>query len=153
MKVFFIFDMKLEFVKLYQDNKRVLFNILKQIYFLDRDEIQYGQNLFYQLINKIDKESIDTKIYIDFHRNISYSKRKGTHYINNIYRGEISRMSIKSTYIKLETEQEFSTFFEILKNFSNNYFVCDFENQDFFFITELDSTNFSKFTKYAKKLV
>ena len=58
--------------------------------------------------------------------------------IYHLYKDEISRLEIKRSYIKLETEQSHSTFFNVLKNFSNNYFVCDFTKHDYFFLTEIE---------------
>ena len=139
MKVYFIFDIKDEFVKLYKDNERVLYNIIKQIYFLDKEEISYAYTLLKQLINKIDKPLLDRKIFLQFHQDIPYSKRNQTHYINNLYKDEISRLEIKKSYIKLECEQNFSTFLPILKSLSNNYFACDFQHQDFFFVSQKES--------------
>ena len=139
MKVYFIFDIKDEFVKLYQDNERVLFNILKQIYFLDKEELSYAYTLLNQLIKTIDKSTLDRKIFLQFHQDIPYSKRGQTHYINNLYKDEISRLEIKKSHIRLECEQSFSSFLPILRSFSENYFICDFQKQDFFFINKEES--------------
>lgn len=139
MKVYFIFDLKEEFKKLYVGNERVLFSVLKQIYYLDKGELSFGYNLFAQLTNPIKKTEIDRKIFLKFHQDIPYSKRDQIHYINNLYKDEISRLEVKRSYIKLESEQSFTTFFSILKNFSNNYFVCEFNRQDYFFLTEEES--------------
>ena len=135
MKVYFIFDIKKEFKALYKGNERVLYNILKQIYHLESNEIEYGYNLFNQLINKINKNDLDRKIFIKYHQDIPYSKRNQTHYINNLYKDEISRLTIKSSYMKLEVENNSKAFFKILSDFSENYFVCDFNNYEYFFLT------------------
>ena len=135
MKVYFIFDIKKEFKSLYKGNERVLYNILKQIYHLESNEIEYGYNLFNQLINKINKNDLDRKIFIKYHQDIPYSKRNQTHYINNLYKDEISRLTIKSSYMKLEVENNSKAFFKILSDFSENYFVCDFNNYEYFFLT------------------
>ena len=136
MKVYFIFDVKDEFIKLYTGNERVLYSILKQIYFLEKDEITFGYNLFSQLTNIIEKNEIDRKIFLKFHQDVPYSKKGQIHYINNLYKDEISRLIIRKSYIRLESEQNFSTFFSILKNFSNNFFVCNFDETDYFFLTK-----------------
>lgn len=135
MKVYFIFDIKKEFKNLYKGNERVLYNILKQIYYLEKNEVEYGYNLFNQLINKINKNDLDRKIFIKYHQDIPYSKRNQTHYINNLYKDEISRLTIKSSYMRLEVENNSKAFFKILSNFSENYFVCDFKNHEYFFLT------------------
>ena len=54
MRVYFIFDIKEEFINLYKGNERVLYNILKQIYYLEKEEVEYGYHLFKQLFfNKL----------------------------------------------------------------------------------------------------
>ena len=83
MRVYFIFDIKEEFINLYRGNERILYNILKQIYYLEKEEVEYGYNLFRQLINTIDKEKIDRYLFIKLHQDIPYSKRKDIHYYNN----------------------------------------------------------------------
>lgn len=135
MKVYFIFELKKQFISLYRGNERVLYNILRQIYYLNSKEVEYGYNLFVQLTNPIKKQDIDRKIFIQFHQDIPYSKRGDTHYINNLYKDEISRLIIKKSYIRLEVEQENSSFFDILKNFSDDYFVCCFKNHEYFFLS------------------
>jgi len=137
MKVYFIFDIKDEYINLYQNNENVLYNILKQIYYLEKEDVQYGFNLFNQLINKIEKELLDRFIFLKLHQSMPYSKRGSTHYMNNLYKDEISRLIVKKSYIKLEAEQPTSSFFKTLENYYKNYFVCDFENQNYFFLSDI----------------
>ena len=144
MKVYFIFDIKEQFINLYKGNERVLYNILKQIYYLEKEEVTFGYNLFSQLINKIPKNDIDRKIFIKYHQDIPYSKRGETHYINNLYKDEVSRLTIKTSYIKLEIEQQTSTFLNVLQDFSTNYFICNFKNHEYFFLHTIPEESHSK---------
>ena len=134
MKTYYIFQIKKEFISLYKETPSTLFHILRSIYYLDKTEVEYGYNLFNQLIIPMNKNKIDRKIFIKFHQDIPYSKRKNTHYINNMYRNEISRLTVNNLYFKLEIEQNFSTFFEILKENFDNLFACSFQKTDFFFL-------------------
>lgn len=153
MKVYFIFEIKQEFINLYLDNSRILFNILRNIYFLEREEVEFGYSLFKQLTKKIDKSVIDRKIFLRCHQDIPYSKRANIHYINNLYRDEISRLIIKSSYMRLEMEQAKTSFLDIIKDYSNNYFVCDFKNYDFFFLSYCDYNRINIYSTYNKILV
>lgn len=134
MKVYYIFKLKKEFIDLYKDTPSVLYNILRSIYYLDKEEVDYGYNLFKQLTLPIEKNKVDRDLFIKFHQNIPYSKRKDVHYINDLYRNEISRLVVNKSYLKLEVEQNFSTFFDMLKKEDNNLFACSFNKCDFFFI-------------------
>lgn len=134
MKVYFIFEIKKEFISLYKNNQKNLYDILSRLYHLDSNQYKIGINLYNQLTNKIDKNCLEQKLYIKLHQYIPYSKKKNIHYINNLYKNEISRLTIKNSYIKLEQEQANSSFIEILANYNSNYFACDFINKDFFFL-------------------
>jgi len=136
MKVYYIFKIKNEFVNLYKDTPSILYNVLKSIYYLDKEEVEYGYNLFTQLINPIKKKNLDRKIFIKLHQDVPYTKRKNIHYINNLYRNEVSRLIINNYYIKLEAEQNFSSFFEIVNKELDNLFVCNFKSTDFFFLND-----------------
>ena len=136
MKRYYMFQIKKEFQSLYSDSPSILYNILKNIYYLDKTEVEYGYNLFHQLILPIEKNEVDRRLFIKFHKDIPYSKRKDIHYINNLYRNEISRLMINKSYCRLEIEQNFSTFFPILQKELGNLFVCSFEKTDFFFLND-----------------
>lgn len=136
MKVYFIFDIKKEFISLYKGNERVLYNILKGIYYLDYDEAAIGKNMLNQLVNNINKFSLDKHLFVKYHQDIPYSKRGDTHYLNNLYKDEISRLTVRNNYIKVEIEQKTTSFFEILNKYNPNYFVCEFKQQDYFFLKD-----------------
>ncbi len=136
MKVYYIFNIKKEFVNLYQDTPSILFSILKNIYYLDRKEVDYGYHLLNQLILPFKKNELDRQLYIKLHQDIPYSKRNDIHYINNLYRNEISRLKINNYYIRLEVEQNFSSFLDILNTEFTNLFVCSFNKTDFFFLQD-----------------
>jgi len=137
MRVYYIFDIKSEFVSLYLNNANTLFNILKQIYLMNGEDIQYGFSLFRQIVNKIPKEDLDKTLFLKFHRNFCYCKKDGVHIINQLYLDEVSRLEIKRSHILLNTNRNYSSFFEILSNYQLNYFVCDFINQDYFWLSQI----------------
>ena len=136
MRVYFIFDIKLEFINLYYGNESILYSILKQVYKLDKYELDYGYNIFNQLTNKLYKNDIDKYLYIKLHKNMPYSKHNNIHIYNNLYKDEISKLIVKRSYIKIESENKFSSFLNILKNYKESLFVCDFKNQNYFFLKD-----------------
>ena len=134
MREFFIFEIKDEFKSLYQDKPSILYQILEQIYFLGEDNAKYSYSLFKQLTKKIDKDKLDQHIFIKYHQSIPYSKRKGIHYYNNPSHEEIGSLAIKKSYMLLKTNYYHSYFLKVLNGLNNNYFICDFKNQDYFFL-------------------
>lgn len=137
MRKFYIFKMKKEFVSLYQNSPGSLYNVLKHLYYMKRHEMSYGFNLFQQLTEKIDKNKLDREIYIKYHDEMVYSKNHDEHIINNLYKDEISILIIKSTYILINANRNYSSFFTILESLGDEYFVCDFVSQDYFWINDI----------------
>ena len=114
MREYYIFQVKEEFKQLYQQNQVILYQTFKQIYQLPKEDVAYGYSLFKQLTKKIDKEKIDYELFLKLHGSIPYSKKGNTHYINNLYRDEISTLKVKSTYIQIQTNKDYTEFFEFL---------------------------------------
>ncbi len=137
MRIYYAFDIKEEFTKLYKDTPNTLYNILSQLYYMRKNDINYGYNLFNQIVKKIDKAYIDKYIFVALHTKMKYSKRKDEHIINNLYKDEVSIMKVKNTYIVINSNRSCTEFFDMLYDINKNLFVCDFINHDYFFISSL----------------
>ena len=97
---------------------------------------EYGYNLFSQISNFLDKSKINEVIKDKYKDKIMYSNNGNEHIINNLFLNEISILTIKNSNIKIESNVEKPAFLEDLRDLKLNLFVCDFKNQDFFFITK-----------------
>ncbi len=138
MKVFYIFKIKKEIRNLYNSNQNALYNILKNIFInKSKENIIYKKSILEQVIDLFNKDDLDRNLFILLHKKLIYCKRENIHHINDLYKDEISRMIIKNTYIKIYTETNYSSFFEIISNFDNNLFVCDFSLDNYFFIDSI----------------
>ncbi len=140
MRVFYIFNIKEEFVSLYKNNQSNLFNMLKHLYYLNNLDLDYGYQVLNQLIYPIEKTHLDNYLFLRLHQDIPYSKREGKHIINNLYRDEVSILEVKHAYIKITAEQNLSSFFDILYQYNHYFFICDFEVCDYFFLDELKTS-------------
>ena len=134
VKEYYIFSIKKEFVKLYKDRPNELFYIFNRIYYMKPIDKNYGYNLFEQISEFTDKKSINNYIYDLYKDKIMYSFTNNEHIINNLFLNEISILKIKNSNLRIETNIEDCSFFKDLKKYNTNYFVCDFKNQDYFFL-------------------
>ena len=137
LRTFYIFKMRKEFYRLYCSSPNSLYNVLRHLYYMKRDKANYGFNLYSQLVEKINKLDLDKKIFIKYHSKMIYSKNGDDHIINNLYQDEISIMNIKNAYILINTNKNYTDFFKMLSDFGEDYFVCDFVNQDYFWINDI----------------
>ncbi len=134
MREFYVFEVKDEFKELYQHNPSTLYNIFEQIYLLKKEDIDYGYSLFHQLTKKIDKEKFDHHLFLKYHQDIPYSKRGNIHYYNNPAKDEITSLEIKRAFMRIKTNYYNCFFFQVFNTLNNNFFICDFKNQDYFFL-------------------
>ena len=139
MRVFYLFHINDNFYSLYKDIPSSLFNILKQVHRIAPSDIDYAMNIFYQVNTDVPKEELDRKLFLELHQETTYKKEKDIHFYNNMYFNEESIMEIRHNYIKIKTNKDLSYFLKVLVSYQLNYFVCDFKNQDYFFLNGIQA--------------
>jgi len=137
MRIYYVFDIKNEYVSLYNETPNSLYNVLYQLYYMRKKDVEYGFNMFKQLTNKIDDNQVDQDIFIKLHTKMTYVKKGKNHIINNLYKDEISVLKVKKSYILINCNKSYTNFFNILLEQNKNYFVCDFNNRDYFFLSNI----------------
>ncbi len=137
MRLYYVFNIKNEIKDLYKDKPASLYRILENIYFMHEEDINYGFSIFKELTNQNKVMELNNDIYIKLHKDLVYSKIDNEHIINDLYHDEVSILKIKKSHMKIESNKSMSSFFKILLDISDNYFVCDFKDKDFFFISEI----------------
>ena len=137
MRIYYVFDIRAEYISLYRDSPKSLFDVLYQLYYMRKKAIEYGFNMFKQLTNKINKEETDKDIFVKLHNKMTYIKKGNNHIINNLYKDEISALKVKNSYILINSNKNYTEFFNVLLIENPNYFVCDFINKDYFFLSNI----------------
>lgn len=136
MKELYIFNVKEEFYKLYKEKPSELFFIFNRIYHMKLSDKEYGYNLFSQISSFLDKSKVNEIIKDKYKDKIMYSNNGNEHIINNLFLNEISILTVKNSNIKIESNINKPSFLDDLRDLNFNLFVCDFKNQDFFFIAK-----------------
>lgn len=136
VRAFYIFKLKKNYYDIYQNNPKELYSIFKYLYNLKKSE-RVDINLLKDLICIIDKNKIDRDIYIKYHKDLIYSKQNNSHIINDLFKDEVSILTIKNIYMYLEVNKNYSSFFDIINKIDKCYFFCDFDSNDYFWINDL----------------
>ncbi len=137
MKIYYIFNIKKELYDIYDDTPSVLYNFFYNLYINNKYDLNYVNSVFRQITNKYNKELLDLKIYLKMHNKMRYLKRKDEHIINDLWKNEISIMKIKKSYIVINSNNDYSEFFDILKKYYKGCLVCDFNNQKYFYLRNI----------------
>lgn len=135
MRTFYVFKISSDLAVLMDETPYNLYKTLESIYLLNRESASYGKDLLDQVITPLEKEKINKMIYEINKDNDFYMKIGDTHRIINKYRKEETEINVKNSHILLRT----NAFYKNIKSFlpSNQFFVCDFANKDYFWLSKL----------------
>ncbi len=136
MRTFYIFKIKNEFAELTKNNPYHLFKLLNYIYNLEEKNVERGADVFIKLVEPFQNKELDHKIYKKYREDYFYTKFKNMHQINNVYKKEESKLIVHKHFLLLKSTVIHPTFLEDLEE-SENIFLCDFENKDYFWLKML----------------
>ena len=109
MRTYYAFIIKDSLMHFYSKRPYSLYKILEQIYRLKNNDIMLGYRLLEQVTKPFGINKINKFIYKKHFDELEYSR------INDC-----------------------TSFFNSIGEYDDNIFVCDFENQDFFFINKIN---------------
>lgn len=138
MRTFFCFRIKKEIKILTRETPYNLFKTIMNLYYLDNYDNSVSFNIYKDIFSKLDKEYIDNKINNLFKNNkhYVYNNEKDIHEIHNKYTKEDTLLKVYKSHIIIKTNMiKPNLLFNYLD--SDDLFVCDFKNKDYFWLNEL----------------
>ena len=136
MREFYIFYINNEFKYNNRLDPYIIYKIFEELHNINKNDIKYGINIYNNITSPINKNYFNNKIYNEFKNNDSYTKFLNNHCYNNYYSNEKSLLTIKNSYIKLNSTILNSSFLKSLRKYKN-LFVCDFNNKDYFWLESI----------------
>ena len=135
MRTFYIFKINKELSNILLESPYVLYKSLEGIYLLDKESINIGKDMLEEITLRIDIDKYNKLLYEKNKDNDFYMKIGNNHRIYNKYRAEETNITVKGTHILLTTNV-------LPKNLNlflptNDLFVCDFANRDYFWLQML----------------
>lgn len=138
MRTYYAFIIKDSLMHFYSKKPYSLYKILEQIYRLKNNDIVLGYRLLEQVTEPFGTRKTDKFIYKKHYDELEYSRLDDGHMIKNLYSEEITFLKVFHSHIRIKTNNNFSVFFNSMQEYNENIFVCDFENQDFFWMNKIN---------------
>lgn len=138
MRTYYAFIIKDSLMHFYSKKPYSLYKILEQIYRLKNNDIVLGYRLLEQVTEPFGTRKTDKFIYKKHYDELEYSRLDDGHMIKNLYSEEITFLKVFHSHVRIKTNNNFSEFFNSMQEYNENIFVCDFENQDFFWINKIN---------------
>ena len=138
MRTYYAFIIKDSLMHFYSKKPYSLYKILEQIYRLKNNDIVLGYRLLEQVTEPVGTRKTDKFIYQKHYDELEYSRLDDGHMIKNLYSEEITFLKVFHSHVRIKTNNNYSEFFNSIQEYNENIFVCDFENQDFFWINKIN---------------
>ncbi len=138
MRTFYIFKIKREMAILTKETPYTLYRTIENLYYYDSVNTSVSFKIYNDLFDLFNKEYINKRINNLFKDNRYYSKEGDIHKIINKYRPENTVLKVYKSHLLLKSDSIKPT---LLVNYlmSDNLFVCDFKNKDYFWLDEFVS--------------
>ena len=138
MRTYYAFIIKDSLMHFYSKKPYSLYKILEQIYRLKNNDIVLGYRLLEQVTEPFGTRKTDKFIYKRHLNELEYSRLDDGHMINNLYSEEITFLKVFHSHVRIKTNNNYSSFFNSIQEYDENIFICDFENQDFFWVNKIN---------------
>lgn len=138
MRTYYAFIIKDSLMHFYSKKPYSLYKILEQIYRLKNNDIVLGYRLLEQVTEPFGTRKTDKFIYKKHLNELEYSRLNDGHMIKNLYSEEITFLKVFHSHVRIKTNNNYSSFFSSIQEYDENIFICDFENQDFFWVNKIN---------------
>lgn len=134
MRKYYLFIIKNDFSKVYKNNAHTLYVTLDNIYKLKNRNFIYGISIYNQLCQVFDADIIDN--YLSNKSKKYIKKYHNKFFINDVYAREKTCIQVNHSCIVIKTNSNIPYALRIFSWYSNNIFVCDFVNNDYFWLSD-----------------
>ena len=135
MRTFYIFNINNYFTYVYQNKRYRIYKILEEMFNANKQDIVLSYKLFEQVALSFNKNKINSYIKYLYNDNLHYYNKVNTHIICN--NNEYTKLTINNSNIKIKTNINCPSFLDSIIDYSNNIFVCDFNNKDYFWLDKV----------------
>ena len=135
MRVFYIYNINDYFCSMYDKYPYKLYKMLEDAYLTNRYNMMLASSIYEQIITNFNKLFINNYIFANNKLDMYYYNKNNMHLISNRY--EYSKLVVTSYCLKLRTNINYPKFFNNINSYSDNIFICDFINKDYFWLNKV----------------
>ena len=130
VRVFYVYNINDYFCSVYDKYPYKLYKMLEDAYLTKRYNIKLSSSMYEQVITNFNKLFMNNFIFANNKLDIYYYNKDNIHLITNS--SEYSKLMVTSYCLKIKTNLNYPRFFSNIGQYSDNIFICDFINKDYF---------------------
>ena len=148
MRVYYLFKVNNYFYYMYKNKPFKMYKMLEEIYHTKNSDVVLTYRMFEQIASPFNKNKVNNYIDNYLKDKVYYMRSNNIHLISNNI--EYSKLSVSNSNLKIKTNINFTSFFSILDNYTDNIFVCDFINKDYFWLQNINKNDRQKHVYLVK---
>lgn len=130
VRKYYLFLIQTEYYKLYRKNPKILYDLLYNLYQLKEPNLNYGVSLFKSICKPFSVNLLSHYIQSKYTSTVLSPKLIKVH---SIY--EKTTIQINYGCIIVKTNVNFPEILKVFHIYNKKIFVCDFKNQDYFWLS------------------
>lgn len=134
MRTYYIFRINKYFAYIYKKFPYKMYKIIEELYHTKEYDILLSYKYYKRFAIEFNKLAINEYIYNLNKQNKNYQRDNNIHTIIN---EKYNKITINQMCIILKTNDIYSIFLNDLNVYLNNIFICDFKNNDYFWLNSL----------------
>ena len=135
MRVFYIYNVNDYFKSVYDNYPYKLYKMLEDAYLTNKHNTKESIKLYEQITTRYNKLFINNYIFANNKLDISYYHKDDKHLITN--NNEYTKLEVNRYYLKIKTNINYPKFFNNINIYSDNIFICDYKNNDYFWLNKV----------------
>lgn len=135
MRTYYIFKINKYFAYIYKRFPFKMYKIIEELYHTKEYDILLSYKYYQRFAIEFNKLAINEYIYNLNKRNKNYQRDNNIHIIIN---EKYNKLTINQMCIILKTNDIYSVFLNDLNVYLDNIFICDFKNNDYFWLDSLN---------------
>ena len=131
MRKYYLFFINEEYYKIYRKNPKLLYKILEKLYKMKKKDFYYGVQLYKKLCCVVNVKELKSYIVNKYY----YKMMGSVIQLHSVY--ENTYVDINYSCVILITNVNIPIFFKILNSYGKRVFICDFLNNDYFWVFDV----------------
>lgn len=135
MRCFYVYNINDHFCDVYNKYPYKLYKILEDAYLSNKYNSKNSSIIFDSVTDSYNKLFVNNYIFANNRFDIYYCNKNNIHLISN--RKEYSKLIVTSYCLKIKSSINYPKFFENIHKYSENIFICDYDNKDYFWLNRV----------------
>lgn len=136
MRTFYIFKINNMFQTFYNDKASILYKMFMEIYNSDNEDLINNFRLFEKITIPFNKKIFNNYIMLKHRDDLYYTKKDNKHFIKTS--DEMTKLVVNQTHLKIKTNKNVNSFMKDIIDSKESVFVIDFDNKDYFWLSEVN---------------